>query len=337
MTTSDSMWRGSRHPGFAVWLLGCLVGLVANVEAQGGSVLPCGTFGFAGTPSERPTVPANAPVVPLYSSTGLGAEGLVLLEELEEGGEEPFTEFRRVLGPGNMRLEGIELLEPLREGSTYRALATFDCLEQPVEVVFDAAEQADLPDSLGRTFVEVSHQEITVFNGGTHEEEDFWGVLGLVDVEWDPAAEPWRDLLRFATMVDGEVPGWPVGWGARNLYVRCGDGGFGGLEPGSYDVALTATVPGIEGVIAGTEVTTEMQCPTTAQVEEGGKEREEEESAPGLPAPTQADAGIENESEPADCSAIGGSSAPGALAPSFLSVCVLALRRRRFGRSSFCG
>lgn len=210
-------------------------------------------------------------------------------EPIWSGGEMTATEGRLVQLDGGAELAvevepGLVLLpEPLSTGS-YELELIGDCEGEPVSVVvaFEVTEAAGLPEALGAASagaLQSGTVPTPTVDGSCHA--DIEAAYVDVEVELDPAAAPWADLLLWSTLVDGNVyapsptlsPGnlWgmPDGYASRpgaswigagrdRIFTTCD--GSAGVEPGLHEVVFEARLPGTDVVLETAPMQVELAC-----------------------------------------------------------------------------
>ena len=233
------------------------------------------------TPGDAATVPANLPAIywrPVSSGvqdTPPDPSMVVLTTTADPQAALPFT--ATALSNGDYLLVPDA---PLVAGTDYTIVDHTPCGATPdagPRVTFHAVATAPLPTSLG-TLAIVEHQEET-FSVGTARGSCTSEVLAdQARIELTPTddALAWKDALHYQTLVDGQpwgaaasldatyAPGssW-AGVGIDRLYHVCStdDDTIGsGLDAGTHQVSMTATLPGSTVAVDAAAVALDLEC-----------------------------------------------------------------------------
>lgn len=236
------------------------------------------------TPGDGVTVPANLPAIhwrPTISfGTAMPDPSLVTLATTTD----PTTPlaFTATALPG-----GDYLLVPdqsLVAGTSYIVKDGKTCGQTPgPSVTFTAGPTAPRLTQLGTlTAVAANVSPLTVPTGSGSCTTNVSADQATVDLALAPEAMPWLHAMLFETVVDGtvwrsqasvDVSPW-TGIGVDRIYHVCATSDPGaslGLDAGSHDVTLRASLPGSTTVVTSTVAAAVLQCdevpPATCQTD----------------------------------------------------------------------
>lgn len=175
----------------------------------------------------------------------------------------------------------IRPLEPLLPDAQYSLTVPRLCDEGPPTTRYTLQTRATtpIPSSIGALrLVKQGFEEVRVSASGTCVEDVHAATAG-VEVELSAEAEPWREVLLWETLVDGQRWFGPpasvmprigpigesrVGAGRDLLYVRCSPKDAGsinsGLSPGLHRVVMQASLPGRPDVWNSSSLSLTLNC-----------------------------------------------------------------------------
>jgi MYXO-CTERM domain-containing protein len=251
----------------------CALLAVPSPRAEACSQSPC--WGRQFFPEPSTTVPANLPGFVWQPSREPSAAdpNQVVLMRGGNGTPLPFT--------ATARADGTFLITPsdaLAEGG-YHLSDTNQCLGGggPIST-FTLGPAAPLPmqlGTLGARDIQRGSLEVVTSKGSCNEVID----AAYVDISIRLAADaqPWAEALQYETLVDGKpyraandagqlIPlgaSW-IGRGSDRILTRCDsaapDGTFSGVEPGTHEIAMRATLPGTQVMLTSPSIVVDIQC-----------------------------------------------------------------------------
>ncbi|MCB9654900.1 MAG: hypothetical protein H6729_12300 [Deltaproteobacteria bacterium] len=244
-------------------------------------------------PEQGTQVPANLPAlywrtVVRFANPSLGVDlSAVRLTSVDD----PMNPIPLVSHEVNLRDRLLELSRPLVAGTMYRLVDTSTCAfaeTEPLEVDFEATDEAPWPSTQLGTIRSSEIERLPMMVVETASGSCSAAVDAVVmDVEVELATDviPWKDVLLFETLVDGEVwsqkpnilatrsPGASAwGRGRDRLYRVCrhDDPGVSlGLTKGSHEVVMKARLPGTPLEMTSTPILVELRCEGDGNTEQG--------------------------------------------------------------------
>lgn len=251
---------------------------ISPKEAEACSAPPCWQSYLA--PANDVYVPANLPAIYWQPARGYDASELdrdpsrvqlagsvpvpSLTESIRENGDVLFL-----------------LNEPLVEGQSYRLTDSTTCNDSSEFISpdnsFTATAEAALPSTLGTVSAidkGLGPLHVATTSGSCSTQIEAHQIA--LEVELSDDAQPWRDVLAFTTLVDGQpwaasesinstnAPGtsW-VGRAKDKVFLSCdsdSDEGYSGLAEGAHLVAFEALLPGTDIVLSTEPVTVQLSC-----------------------------------------------------------------------------
>ncbi len=272
-------------PAVAAVLLSAAAALLAAPRAADACSTSCNDPGFF-VPGDGATVPANLPGIFWRARYDAGPGGPPPSNVTLTATTDPETP----LGFTAMALAEYQYLlvpdAPLVAGTTYHladaSACDFGTGVPSASATFTVGPSAPLPTTLGALAVtQLPLRTDTIASGGGSCSMEAVVASAAVAVDYTQASDaaPWRDVLHFETLVDGQrwlgrrdiltpiAPGasW-VGRGFDRIYTMCStDDPFSSpanqASPGTHQVQLRATLPGTTVALATTTAAIELTCP----------------------------------------------------------------------------
>jgi uncharacterized protein (TIGR03382 family) len=229
------------------------------------------------TPGNATTVPANLAAFhwrPMQGFTGDTTDPSKVSLATAAGTPVPITASELPNGDWVFTIDA-----PLAEGTAYVLRDLNVCAGDQIgpTAMFTAAASAPLPTELGT--LAVTDHLLDTLEVGTSSGSCSIGIEAdqvLVDLALAPSAMPWRDVLMFETLVDGQswrpsaaingsvAPGtsWQ-GRGTDRVYATCSSpdpNASPGLAVGPHEVTMRATLPGTTTPVTATSVAVALTC-----------------------------------------------------------------------------
>jgi uncharacterized protein (TIGR03382 family) len=235
---------------------------------------------------EGVTIPANAPGLfwrPSMTSGQPADPSTVRLTRLGDTTPIPFTPVAEV-GSSDWVLVP---QQPFIAGTQYVLEESVQCNGAPgARTVFTAGPEAPLPTTLGTLSI-IGHgnfMDLEVATGSGSCSTMVGATVLSIFLEPSAEIEPWKDLLLYDTLVDGQPwvnqstanmrPAPGASWRGRGkdlLYRICEpnpDASYPGLAVGGHQVAFRATLPGTSMTIATPAQALELMCTSRPPDEE---------------------------------------------------------------------
>lgn len=271
----------------AALFIGSIAWLAAPTSAQACEPPDCERFGYFGV-DDGADVPPNIHGIPWAPDSYIGdiaapdEEHIRLIQDPDGEAQE--------LDATVEHLDGAPWLvvpdEPLAGDTSYELQAAcprYDADNAPLETLRwqTTADDAPIPEEIGTLQIEA--QELIEATIAASPDCSVEAPIYAVDLKVDLAdgAIPWEGALQFETQVTddaGDTQIWnpSIGLGREHapgaswmgrtverLYTHCGDysGAEAGLQPGTYDVTLTATLPGEDLALETDTLEVTLECP----------------------------------------------------------------------------
>jgi hypothetical protein len=241
----------------------------------------CWSAALVPGPELEQSVPANLPALYWRPFFGAGAplpDPATVTLARRDRPDQPIELSPSQIENGDVVLVPMTSLEP---GVGYRLADSSVCAgseESGPEILFEAGDEAPLPQSLGEllaTDIGVGRVSVATLSGSCAESIE----ADRVEIALEPSADaaPWLELLHFETLVDGHVwqpsgditvlspPGasW-MGRGRDLVHASCepdlGQGTDPGVDEGSHEVSMRATLPGTDIALETAPVTVDLRC-----------------------------------------------------------------------------
>ena len=275
---------------------------------------------------ELPVLPENGARVALRSTGGPADSSTITASRLRDGA---------TLEVALSAEGGVVTLPDARAGDVWTITEEHTCGEGELSATGATSVRigaaAEAPSTLGTLHADPAVRgEFGVLDASGPCSSTIDGVTAIVTVELDPTVSPWRDALRYETLVDGAPYLGPVsnaGDGPQGevtrVSVACEAPTPGqyppDLEEGVHLVQRRAFLPGSETPLLSDEIEIELRCaPTDPEVptdpEDPADPEDPEAMDPTEPAPA--------------CSAVPGARGAGTIGLGMLAALAL-LRRRR--------
>lgn len=270
---------------------------------------------------ELPVLPENGATLGLRSTGGPADGSTITASRLRDGATTVTT----------ITSDGASVVLPdAREGDVWTITEVHGCdggASPTGETSVRIGAAAEAPTALGTLHAEPAVRgpfDVLDSSGSCSSLID--GVTAVVTIDLDATVAPWRDALRYETLVDGapyhapvSIAGDPPQGDVTRVSVACAAPTpwqhAPDLEEGVHLVQRRAFLPGSDAPLLSDEIEIDLRC-APAEPEEPEPEEPTERMDPTEP--------------PAACSAVPGARGAGAIGVGMLAALAL-LRRRRAG------